>query len=297
MQFILSIGLPLLVMFAMTVVGLELTPADFANLRRYPRPMVLALLSQWTLLPLAAVAVVRALELPPALALGLLLIAAAPIAALSNYYAMLAQSRLALSVTITAVSSVAAIITMPTIIALTFWLMRLEAAGIELPLAKILQQTVVGLLIPIALGMTIRRLAPDWVARRRRLLLGLSLLALALIVAFVIVDQVALIRAELPILVAGSLFYTVLALAIGWLTCRFATAEVEGRRALLFGFPARNITIATLVAVAAFGRTDVASFGAVFFLVQATLLVPLALAFSSHAALAAGPGSSTAGKT
>jgi BASS family bile acid:Na+ symporter len=288
MQFILTIGLPLLVIFAMTVVGLELTPADFTNVRRHPRAILLALFAQWVMLPLAAVVLARGMALSPSMAVGLLLIAAAPVAALSNYYALLARARLAISVTITAVSSIAATITLPVVLALSFRLLRLESAEIELPLAKILQQMIVGLLLPVAFGMAIRRIAPGWVKRWQRTLLGLSLVALAAIVGFIVVDQLALIRAELPILIAASLAFTVLTLAMGWLLCQFATAEPDNRRALLFGFPARNISIATLVAVGAFGRTDFASFGAVLFLVQATVLVPLALAFSGYRALAAG---------
>lgn len=64
------------------------------------------------------------------------------------------------------------------------------------------------------------------------------------------------------------------------------SGDRNGRRALLFGFPARNAAIVTLVAVAAPGRPDFASFGVVFFLAQATLLVPLALSLASALARA-----------
>jgi ABC-type transport system involved in cytochrome c biogenesis permease subunit len=73
-------------------------------------------------------------------------------------------------------------------------------------------------------------------------------------------------------------------LAAGGSMPLLATADRAARRALLFGFPARNVSIATLVSVAALGRTDFASFGVVFFLVQAAILVPLALVMASRAA-------------
>jgi BASS family bile acid:Na+ symporter len=282
MPFILNTALPLLVIFAMTVVGLELTPADFGNVRRYPGVMAAVLIGQWIALPLAAILVVHALSLPPAFAVGLLLVAAAPIAALSNYYAMLARARLALAVTLTAVSSVAATVTMPLIATVSVELLQLETMNFELPAAKLLQQTAIGLLLPIAAGMTIRRFASRWVERRGQLLRALSLVALAAIVGFIVVDQMALIRAQMTALVAGALLYTSLALAIGFVFSRAAARSRDGVGALLFGFPAHNISIAILVAVAALGRTDIASFGAVLFLVQAAVLVPLAMAFSAR---------------
>lgn len=75
---------------------------------------------------------------------------------------------------------------------------------------------------------------------------------------------------------AAALFTGVL-LAAGWLLGRFASDEVTERQALLFGFPARNMAVASLLAVAAFGQVDIAAFAAVFFLVQVLVLMPLAL--------------------
>jgi predicted Na+-dependent transporter len=55
MTFVPNVGLPLLVAFVMTVAGLELGPADFINLHRYPGVVTLTLCGQWVLLPLALV--------------------------------------------------------------------------------------------------------------------------------------------------------------------------------------------------------------------------------------------------
>lgn len=281
MHFVLDTGLPLLVVFVMTVVGLELTAADFANVRRYPKAMALALAGQWIALPLAAMLIVQGLGLAPALAGAIAIIAAAPVAALSNYYALLARANLALAVTLTAVSSLAATATMPLIATLGFRLLRLEAAGLDLPIAKLLAQTMFGLLLPVLFGMVLRRLAPGWAQRQRRLLQLWAALALVVIIAIVLIDQIDSVLAQLKVLVAASLLYTLSALGAGWLLGSLATSERDDRCALLFGFPARNVAIATLVAVATLGRTDVAAFGAVFFLVQAMVLIPLALSMAA----------------
>jgi BASS family bile acid:Na+ symporter len=140
-----------------------------------------------------------------------------------------------------------------------------------------LQQTVIGLLLPVLVGMAVRHLAPSWAARHESRLRGLALLAVALVVAFIITDQITLIRDQLIFLLQTAALFTVVLLGAGWLLGRFASDEVTERRALLFGFPARNMAVASLLAVAALGRVDIAAFAAVFFLVQVLVLVPLAL--------------------
>jgi len=270
----------------MTVVGLELAPADFVRVRRCPGAIGIALAGQAIVLPLLAVSIVRLLALPPIPACGVVIISAAPIAALSNYYALLARADVALAVTLTAVSSVLAVATMPLVVLVAFKALGLDAAGFETPLSRMLSQTIVGLLLPIVLGMTIRRLAPSGVDRWRARLQLLALVALAAIIAFVLIDQAEGVRRQWPTLLACALCYTAGALGVGLLVSRFVVSHRGARLALLVGFPARNVAIATLIAVAMQGRADVAAFGAVFFLVQVLLLVPFARCLAARAGVA-----------
>jgi BASS family bile acid:Na+ symporter len=230
-------------------------------------------------------AVAGVLALPAPISAGMMIIAAAPIAALSNFYALLARADVALAVTLTAISSVAATVTMPAIVVLGFRLLHLDAAGFHLPYGKLLAQTVMGLLLPILIGMTIRRRAHRWAQRWRLPLQRCALAALGCIIAFVLADQWRLVRSQWVVVASGALAYTLACLGIGLVVAHFAARDPDTRRALLFGFPARNVTIATLIAVAMQGRTDAASFGAVFFLVQAALIVPLARVLALRAAV------------
>ncbi|MBL8539667.1 MAG: bile acid:sodium symporter [Betaproteobacteria bacterium] len=277
MNLVLGVALPLLVVFTMFVVGLSLTRAEFANVARHPRVTLIALAGQWLLPPTVAVSLVKVLNLPGVLAMGVILAAAAPPGAISNYYALLARARVALAVTLTAISSLGAAIATPLLASLAHWFALRESAAFTLPAAKMLQQTVIGLLLPVLVGMAVRHFVPSWVARHESKLRGLALLAVALVVAFIITDQITLIRDQLVFLLQTAALFTGVLLAAGWLLGRFASDEVTERRALLFGFPARNMAVASLLAVAAFGRVDIAAFAAVFFLVQVIVLVPLAL--------------------
>ena len=277
MSFVLSVALPLLVVFTMFVVGLSLTRVEFSNLVRSPRVAVVALIGQWLLPPVVAVLLVKFLALPAVLAMGVILAAAAPPAVISNYYALLARANVALAVTLTAVASLTAAICTPLSASFAYWLAMQQSAAFDLPAAKVLRQTLIGLLLPVLMGMTVRHLVPGWTTRHELLLQRLALFAVGLLVAFIVTDQVAFIRAQLALLLVTAALFSGVLLAAGWLVGRIVSRASAERRGLLFGFPARNMAVATLVAVAAFGRVDIAAFSAVFFLVQVLVLVPLAL--------------------
>jgi BASS family bile acid:Na+ symporter len=283
MSFVLSVALPLLVVFTMFVVGLSLARAEFAKLVRHPRVAIAALATQWLLPPAVAVLLVKVLALPAVLAMGVILAAAAPPAVISNYYALLARANVALAVTLTAVASLGAAVCTPVSASVAYSLAMQQSTDFELPIAKVLQQTVIGLLLPVLVGMAVRRLASAWTARHEPALRRLALLAVGFLVAFIVTDQISFIRAQLALLLLVAALFTGLLLAVGWLLGRALSRSSAERRALLFGFPARNMAVATLVAVAAFGRIDIAAFAAVFFLVQVLVLVPLALLLGQRA--------------
>jgi len=283
MSFVLSVALPLLVVFTMFVVGLSLARAEFAKLVRHPRVTITGLATQWLLPPAVAVLLVKVLALPAVLAMGVILAAAAPPAVISNYYALLARANVALAVTLTAVASLGAAVCTPVSASLAYWLAMQQSTAFDLPIAKVLQQTVIGLLLPVLVGMAVRHLASAWTARHEPALRRLALLAVGILVAFIVTDQISFIRAQLALLLLTAALFTGLLLAVGWLLGRALSRSRAERRALLFGFPARNMAVATLVAVAAFGRVDIAAFAAVFFLVQVLVLVPLALLLGRRA--------------
>jgi BASS family bile acid:Na+ symporter len=274
---LLDVFVPLLVVFIMTVVGLDLRLADFLRVREYPVLVPGIVVGQWIALMLVAGLVGRLLDLPHAIAAGALLLAAAPVAALSNYYTQLARGHLALAVTVTAVSTALAPLATPLVASLGFrWFMG-AASAFELPPAKVVQQTVVGLLLPLVAGMLLRHRAEAWAARWRARLQALSLLAVVAVFAFVVVDQFATIRDQFALFLAASVAFTLAMLGIGMLVARVVAPARDDRRALLWSFPARNVAVATLIATAAVGQVAMASFLAVLFATQVALLVPVAL--------------------
>jgi bile acid:Na+ symporter, BASS family len=277
MRFVADVAIPLIVIFMMTVVGLDLTPADFRRVlaSRWVVPTTLA--AQVVALPLAAALIARVLDADAALTMGLILVAACPIAAMSNYYAFLARANVPLAVTLTGFSSLLAPVITPfaasTVVA---WLLTSHVA-IHLPVGPMMRQLLIGLVLPIVLGMLIRHFAPNWTARRQPLLTRLSLVAVAVLLIYVLADQIATIAQGLRQLVLAAALFSGIAVgsgyALGWALSRGRS----DRTCIAIGFNTRNLGAAIMIASTVLGRLDFVGFAAVFFVVQLGLIGPILL--------------------
>ncbi len=277
MSVAVSIGLPLLIMLAMTIVGLELEVADLRRVLKYPLHVAAALVGQIVVLPLFAAALILTMQLQPAVAGGLILAAAAPQAISSNFFCLLARSDIALSVTLTAVSSALAVFVTPLIAGSMFALLLEQDTGFSLPVLKVMQQVATGLLLPVAAGMLVRHYAPAFVLRNRTRFQQLSLAALGIMLVVLFVEQADAIRGSFPTIALAAVLFTVGAAALGLGMARVFSWSREDTVTLIASFPSRSLSIATLIAVNVLGRLEFLSFAVVFFLVQAALLVPAML--------------------
>ena len=149
--------------------------------------------------------------------------------------------------------------------------------SIDLPLLKIAQQTVVGLVLPLLAGMVIRLRAPAWSLRSQRRLHALALAASLTIVVFVVVAQFATIREQWALLFEASLLYTLALLVVAVAVTRLARLDRADCWALVWGFPARSLAVAALIATTVVGQLALATFGAVLFAVHLATMIPLAL--------------------
>jgi len=277
MSTVVELGLPLLIILAMTVVGLELTPADLFRVLHYPKQVAFGLLCQAVVLPLIAAVLILLLRPQPAIAGGLILTAAAPQAMTSNYYCLLARANIALAITLTAVSSVLAVATTPLLAGLGFDLLLGQQQGFALPADQVTRQVLTGLLMPIGAGMLVRRYAPGFVERNRHRLQRLSMIAVAVMLAILLVDQFVTIQRNLVSILLVALVFTACAMALGLGVAKAFSWSRADTLTMVAAFPSRSLSIATLIAINVLGRLDFLSFAVTFFLVQAVLLIPTML--------------------
>jgi bile acid:Na+ symporter, BASS family len=158
---LISLGLPIALFIIMIGIGLTLTVADFHREARQPRGVVVGTLAQLVLMPALGFAVALLLRLEPEIAVGLVIVAACPGGSTSNLIAYLARANVALSIVLTVLASVAAILTLPLYVsmALGWWPISAESA-IRMPVGQTVALLVGIILVPVAIGMAVRRRAP-----------------------------------------------------------------------------------------------------------------------------------------
>lgn len=151
-----EIFLPLALIIIMLGMGLSLTLYDFKRIAVYPKATFVGLTAQLVLLPAMAFLVLQLAELPPALAVGVMLISVCPGGPTSNLISNLARADLALSITLTALSSLITVFTIPVLLNLAMEYFMGKGTFVQLPVVDTMIQIIVITIIPVSIGMLIR---------------------------------------------------------------------------------------------------------------------------------------------
>lgn len=184
-----DILLPAALAFIMFSLGLTLELADFRRVFSRSRAIVAGLIGQIVLLPLFAYAIAIAFRLEPAMAAGLMILAACPGGVSSGLITHLARGETALSISLTAVTSVAAVASVPIVVDLSLRHFTGSGVSAELPLGKLVRGVFFLTTIPVALGMTVRHFLRPLALRAQRVAERLSTLLFVLIVIAFFIGQ------------------------------------------------------------------------------------------------------------
>ena len=155
MNVITDVILPLALAFIMFTLGLGLTFSDFARVAKMPKNFLIGLVSQLVFLPLVALIIVFVWPLQPELAIGLILIAAAPGGVTSNILTSFAKGDVALSISLTAVMSLLSVISVPLVLGISMGLISNNSLG-SISLTSIAISMFLIVTLPVLLGMIFR---------------------------------------------------------------------------------------------------------------------------------------------
>jgi BASS family bile acid:Na+ symporter len=212
---LLTVLLPLALGVIMLGLGLSLTLDDFRRVAKQPRPVLVALACQTLLLPLICLALAKAFGLAPALAVGLMLLAASPGGTTANLYSHLAHGDVALNISLTAVNSVLAVLTLPLVVNLSMAHFMGDGAALPLQFDKVLQVFAI-VLLPVAIGMAVRSRAPAFAQRMTRPVRVASVLFLVIIVAVAAARDWPTLVAYAPVIGLATLAFNVISLLVGY---------------------------------------------------------------------------------
>lgn len=216
----------------MVGMGLSLTVHDFGRVLRRPRPAIGGLLSILLLTPMVGLMLALVFELPEALAVGLVMIAACPGGTFSNLLSHYARGDLALSVSLTAVASLAAVFTMPFVVTTALRLFWHGEERIYLPFGDTVLRIFLLTVLPIMMGMTVARLKPALARALADPVKNLAAACIVFIFAYLLVIQGDVLLAAIRTLAFPVLTLNLVSVTIGMLIGIAARAGQRERVAI-----------------------------------------------------------------
>jgi len=210
----------------MLSMGLTLKPKDFAEIARSPKGSLSGIFLQYTIMPFLGWIIAKIFSLPPALAVGLILVASCPGGTASNVVCYLAKANVALSVSMTAVSTFLAVIMTPL---LTTWL---AGSKVEVNTLGLFFGTVKVVVLPISLGLILSNYFPVLTSKLKVVSPLLAVIVIVLIVASIIGAGRDEIIASAFSLIAAVFTLHVLGFTIAFWIGFFVTGSASDARAI-----------------------------------------------------------------
>lgn len=271
-----SVALPLALALVMFGLGLALTLGDFGRVSRHPKAVVVALTLQLAVLPVICFGLVLAFDLSPVLAVGMLLLAASPGGTTANLFSHLFRGDVALNITLTAVNSLIAVVTLPIItnLALGYFEPDIGDGSVGLQFGKTAQVFAI-VLVPVALGMLVRRRSPAFAARSDKPVRILSAVVLALVILGTLLAERDNIVEYFTEVGLPALLFCLASLGIGFLVPRALGVVREQATASAFEVGVHNGTLAIAVAISVLSSVELAVPAAVY----SVLMFPTAAVF------------------
>ena len=177
---------PIILALIMLGLGLGLKVEDFTRVLKTPKDFIVGFISQLIILPIVAYLLIIILRTPPEIAIGVMIIAAAPGGVTSNILTKFANGDVALSISLTAIISLISIITVPIIIFTSADLFGITNISENISMIGIALKMFLVVTVPVILGMIIRKFAENFVVSKANIFdkLNIILFAIFFVAAF-----------------------------------------------------------------------------------------------------------------
>jgi len=248
--------------------GLSLVAEDFKRIIIYPKAIFVGLVNQIILLPLIGFAIAISFPLTPEIAIGLMILAACPGGPTSNLITHLAKGDTALSVTLTALSSFITLLTIPFII--NFALTHFLDAGqmIQLDVVETITRIFIIIIIPIIIGMIIRRYREKFALRMANPVRKASGIVIALVIIGILIKERENIVSYFQQAGIVALVLNVATMLVGYYSAKLF--RIKDRRAISISIESgiQNGTLAMSIAIVLLGSTELAITPAIYSLLM-----------------------------
>lgn len=275
---LITVGLPVALTIIMFGLGLSLTPGDFRRVVRSPKAVTVALVLQMLVLPLVAFGLVLAFDVDPLVAVGVMLLAASPGGTTANLYSHLFRGDVALNVTLTAINSVLAAVSIPLITNLAIGFFDAEGT-LGLQFGKVVQVVAI-VLVPVGVGMLVRRRSDAFAARADRPVRIFSIVVLVAVSLGAILgerDNIMDYTREVGLVVT---LFCLASLTLGYTGARLFRLRQEQAIATSMEVGIHNTTVALTIALSVLNSTPVAIPAAVYSIVMYVLATAFGFAIT-----------------
>jgi BASS family bile acid:Na+ symporter len=239
---------PIALALIMLALGLGLSGQDFLRVIKQPKDFIVGLICQLVLLPIIAFILIKIFNTPLELALGVMIIAAAPGGVTSNVLTKFANGDVALSVSLTAIISLISIISVPFIVFMSADLLEISNISKEISMIGISMKMFLVVTLPVLLGMVIRKFATNFITSRTLMIQRISIILFAIVFAAIWVEEWENIMSYIAQAGVITLVLNIVMMITGYYVAKFLASGVAQRKCISLECGLQNGTLAVFVA-------------------------------------------------
>ena len=244
---------PFALALIMLGLGASLTVNDFTRVFQNPKVFLVGMFGQLVLLPVIAYILIFILKTPVELALGIMLIAAAPGGVTSNVLTKFANGDVALSISITAFSSIISIVSVPYIVFLSIDLFNIDYVDKEVSMLGISLKMFFVVTIPVIIGMIIRKLFGNFIEKNMKIIEKISIGLFSVVFIAIYVEEWNSIVMFLSTAGVIALILNITMMTVGFYLAKFFASNVAQQRCISLECGLQNGTLAVFVGTQLFG--------------------------------------------
>ena len=247
---------PIILALIMLGLGLGLKLDDFLRVFKAPKDFIVGFISQLIILPLVAYLLIVIFRTPPEIAIGVMIIAAAPGGVTSNVLTKFADGDVALSISLTAVISLLSIITVPVIIFTSADLFGVTEISKNISMTGIAIKMFLVVTVPVILGMIIRKFAENFIASKVNLFNKLNILLFIIFFIAAFYEERENILSFIMQAGVISLTLNISMMVIAYYIAKIFTSGIKQMKTIALECGLQNGTLALFVSTQIFG-TDI----------------------------------------
>ena len=239
---------PIALALIMLALGLGLTGQNFLRVIKQPKDFIVGLICQLILLPIIAFILIKIFNTPLELALGVMIIAAAPGGVTSNVLTKFANGDVALSVSLTAIISLISIISVPFIVFKSADLLQVTSISKEISMIGISMKMFLVVTLPVLLGMLIRKIATNFITSKTQFIQGISVILFVIVFLAIWVEEWENIISYIAQAGTITLILNIVMMLIGYYVAKFLASGIAQRKCISLECGLQNGTLAVFVA-------------------------------------------------